>query len=69
MADLAAAAESLTGDNRDELLGLIDSVNEQLRLAVEGRAENGWSTVEVVDYVSSLCEGAGEKLISWIVQP
>jgi hypothetical protein len=67
MDDLASAAEHLPPDQSPELLTEIDALNAELELALQGQAVNGWSNVEIVGTVGSLC--GDEGLVGWIVQP
>jgi hypothetical protein len=54
-------------DQSPELRTQIEALEAELDLAVQGLAENGWSNVEVVDTVGSLC--GDDDLIEWTVQP
>jgi len=65
MDDLSSAAELLPDDQSAVLQTQIDVLNDELDLALQGQAENGWSNADVVD--TSLC--GEEKLIAWTVQP
>jgi hypothetical protein len=67
MDDLASAAEHLPPDQSPELLAEIDALNAELDLALQGRAESGWSNAEIVGTVGSFC--GDEGLVEWIVQP
>jgi hypothetical protein len=55
-----------TAEEEDDLVALIDPLLAQLDLAVQGHAENGWSSSHVVAQVESLCDF---DLIAWTVQP
>ena len=61
------AAQSLEEEPRSQVLATTAPLVEQLLLAQEGQAENGWSSVAVVSEVEELCDVSG--LVSWIVQP
>lgn len=65
--DVSAAMDLLPDDQSAGLLSQLDALNEQLNLAVQGRAENGWSNSGVVEVVAQLCDST--DLISWTVQP
>jgi hypothetical protein len=67
MDDLSGALELLSPDDRPRLETQIEAVESQLDLAVQGKAENGWSNADVVETVGSLC--GDDELMTWIVQP
>jgi len=57
----------LTDSDRDPLLAAIDQLSEDLAAVRLGEAENGWSSVPVVNMIGSLCDS--NDLIGWTVQP
>lgn len=67
MDDLSTAAELLPDNKLAELQAQIDVLNEELDLALQGQAENGWSNADIVDTVGSLC--GEDDLVAWTVQP
>ncbi len=67
MDDLSEAADLLPDDQSIDLQAQLDALNAELALALQGQAENGWSSVEVVETVGSLC--GDDDLIGYIVQP
>ena len=69
MEGLALAAETLPDDLMKELMLMIDELIPRLRLAEQGQLNdtNGWSSVEVAEFVSPLC--GRHDLIGWTVQP
>ncbi len=67
MDELARVAEILPEDQEEPLLVLIDGLTTQLRLFEQGRAEDGWDSFDVVEYVGSLCDR--DDLTWWMVVP
>lgn len=67
METIVQEAESLSDEDRRLLLTLVEEVNEDLDAARQGEADNGWSSVPVVNMVTSLC--GSDDLIGWTVQP
>ena len=67
METIVEEAESLSEEDQNTLLALVEEVNENLNAARQGQADNGWSSVQVVNMVASLC--GSDDLIGWTVQP
>ena len=69
MEGLALAAETLPDDLMKELMLMIDELIPRLRLAEQGQLDDtdGWSSVEVAEFVSPLC--GRYDLIGWTVMP
>ncbi|HSO50501.1 MAG TPA: hypothetical protein VLS86_08125 [Acidimicrobiia bacterium] len=67
MEELARIAEVLPEEQQGPLMVLIEDLNEQLRLWGQGRSEDGWSSLDVVEYVGAQC--LRDDLTWWMVTP
>ena len=67
MATLAAAAETLPEGSSGRLLNEIATLTADLEAWERGEAENGYSSVPVVNAVGDLCEA--DNLFGWTAQP
>ncbi len=67
MEALAQAASDLPDEARLTLMQHVEPLIAELHLAERERAVGGWSSAEVVAFVSDLC--GRDDLMAWIVQP
>lgn len=65
--ELEELAPALSEGERDSLLLLTAPLMDDLDSAVAGNAPNGWSSDDVVSWVSEHCDS--DDLVGWTVQP